>query len=182
MIIELIKIILVFDELFIKISQLLLLEKDKSKFRILYNKEIDENTSMDFEAQFFNDSHEMINDREVTFQLTNSRGDSYSYVFSKDDDSYYLELGKLDLGQYSFNSTVEGTNFNKKGVFTVKKIQLEQIKTIADHEVLLQLAQNTNGELFFPNNIQELTRVIKENPKYKPIIYTKENFQGLINI
>ena len=61
-------------------------------------------------------------------------------------------------------------------------LELEKNITRANYNVMKNIAQNTGGEFFGINNIDELTKSINESSKAKPTIYTQEKFFDLINL
>ena len=70
-----------FNEFYNKITQFLLLKEDKSKFRLLYDTEIDENQKLIFNAQVYNDNFQLENNEDVRLVLTNSNNQEFEYLF-----------------------------------------------------------------------------------------------------
>ena len=173
---------LAFSELFSKLTQYLVLEEDKSKFRIDYKKQFSENSKIYFEASLYNESYELINDKEISIVIQNENGDKFNYEFSKTLEKYNLNLSFLDVGRYTFLAKVKGNKLSKVGSFDVRAIQLEKLHTIANHKLLFQLASITGGELFYPNQLDEIILAIKRSKNNFVSISSKEKLKGLINI
>ena len=74
------------------------------------------------------------------------------------------------MGIYNFTTQVKGTDLVKKGVFDVKKIQLEQLGLSANHQVLNKIAALSDGKVFYLNSIQDLIQTIKDSERNKKII------------
>ena len=58
-----------FSEFYNKITQYLLVKEDRSKFRLFYDKELNENEDLIFEAQVYNDSYELENKEDIQLVL-----------------------------------------------------------------------------------------------------------------
>ena len=171
-----------FDELFEKLTQYLVLQEDKSRFRIDYRKQFTEDENIYLDALLFNESFEMVTDKDIEISISNEEGSEYNFEFSKHNNSYLLDAGKLEIGKYSFIAKVKGTSLNKTGGFEVKVIQLEQLNAIADHKLLLALAKASGGAVFNKDNVNELITKVKNNKDNYKIIHTKEKLEGIINI
>ena len=171
-----------FNELFSKLTQYLVLLEDKSKFRVNYKKQIAENENISFEASLYNESYELVNNKEVELIISNEKGESFNYEFSKAETKYSLNAGVLDVGKYTFLAKVKGSEMLKKGSFDVKAIQLEQLHTVANHKLLYQLANTSDGVLFYPNQTDEIVAAIKQGKNNYKRISTEEKLKGIINI
>ena len=173
---------LAFDELFSKLSQYLILQEDKSLFRLEYEKQYEENNEVVFRAGLYNESYELVNNKEVDLQLIDQKGRAYNFQFSKESNELVANLGILEVGTYKFTAKVKGANLVKTGVFDVKKIQLEQLGLSANHQVLKKIAALSEGKVFYLNDIQNLIETIKNSEKNKKMLHSKEKLEGLINI
>ena len=171
-----------FDELFSKLTQYLVLQEDKSKFRIDYKKQFAENSNIYFEASLYNESYELINDKEISLVIQNEKGDEFDYEFSKSLERYNLNVGVLDVGRYTFLAKVKGGKLIRKGSFDVRAIQLEQLYTVANHKLLFQLANISGGKLFYPNQLDKIITAIKKSKNNFISVSSKEKLKGMINI
>ena len=171
-----------FDELFSKLTQYLVLQEDKSKFRIDYKKQFAENSNIYFEASLYNESYELINDKEISLVIQNEKGDEFDYEFSKSLERYNLNVGVLDVGKYTFLAKVKGSELVRKGSFDVRAIQLEQLYTVANHKLLFQLANSSDGKLFYPNQSDKIITAIKQSKNNFISVSGKEKLKGMINI
>lgn len=171
-----------FNELFSKLTQYLVLLEDKSKFRVNYKKQIAENENISFEASLYNESYELVNNKEIELIISNEKGENFNYEFSKAEYKYNLNAGALDVGKYTFSAKVKGSEMLKKGSFDVKVIQLEQLHTVANHKLLYQLANTSGGALFYPNQTDKIVAAIKQSKNNYKRISTEEKLKGIINI
>ena len=122
-----------FNALFNKITQFLLLRDDKSKFRVYYDKEINENDDFIIEAEMYNDSYELDNSNDIKLLITNKKNEEFMFLFDKFNNKYSLNIGVLSAGEYDFNATVDIVNYIQKGSLTVKPVQIESFRSVADH-------------------------------------------------
>ena len=171
-----------FNELFSKLTQYLLLQEDKSKFRIYYKKQVAEHTNILFDANLYNESYELINNKEIALEIKNESGEVFDFQFSKVNQGYFLDIGILENGHYSFVAKVVGSSVVKSGVFDVKKLQLEQMNLVANHGLLFKISELSNGKLFYRNEIDLLSDELNKSSKNQKLIYSKEKLTSLINI
>ena len=110
------------DEIFTKTAQLVSSKSDKNRFCIEHRDIYGQNENVIFSAQFYNDNFELINTPEVSLRITGQSIDN-SYTFGKNNNAYYLNLGTMREGEYSFTAK---TDFNKKE-YTQKGRFIQQI-------------------------------------------------------
>ncbi|MEC7645887.1 MAG: hypothetical protein VX689_00195 [Bacteroidota bacterium] len=171
-----------FDELFSKLSQYLILQEDKSLFRLEYAKQYEENSEVVFRAAVYNESYELVNEKEVFLKLVDEKNKEYNFKFFQEGDDLVARLGVLEAGTYNFTANVQDSDLFKKGVFDVKKIQIEQFGLAANHQVLDKISFLSNGKLFYLNDIQNLIDHVKKSKGNHKLIHSKEKLEGLINI
>ena len=170
-----------FNALFNKITQFLLLRDDKSKFRVYYDKEINENDDFIIEAEVYNDSYELDNSNDIKLLITNKEDKEFMFLFDKFDNKYSLNIGVLSAGEYDFNATVDIKNYIKKGSLTVRPVQIESLRSVADHQILYNLSNQTNGGFYSKNNIDELVSLLNNTNNNKTIISVEDNLKQIID-
>ncbi len=173
-----------FNEIVRKIVQYLTVKSDKSFFRVKCQNEYSENDPIEFTAELYNKSYELINDHVVNIFIEDAEGTRYPFVFSSIDSSYYLNAGKLPVGKYNYTAIVNTGNFSytEKGEFIVKKVFIEATQTIADHNMLFRLAEMHGGELIYPSNMADLPTIIRQHEEIKPVSYYHKRYTDMINI
>ena len=174
----------VFDKLISKIVQFLALRADKSYFRLNHAQAFYENESITFEAQLFNQSYELVNEAELNIQLSDENGKEYDFTFSRNQNAYTLEIPSLPVGNYNYEAKVSlgGNNYAEKGEFSVKELQLEAAQTIANHNLMYQLSQESGGKLFYPNQLQELEDNLLQNKELVEQVYYEEKYEEFIEL
>jgi len=173
-----------FDELIRKTIQFLAVKADRSLFRVATKNEYYENEAISFDAQLFNQSYELINDAEVSLLLKDEEGKEYPYSFSVSGNAYRLAVASLQAGQYDYTAvtTYKGKEHKEGGRFTVKALQLEQLESVADHNLLYQLAKRTGGEIVYPDDLAAISDLLKNRKDISAISYQNEEVEDIINL
>jgi len=171
-------------ELFVsKIITYLAVKENKSPFKINIKNEYTESENITVLAELYNASYDLINTPEVSFKLTNSNDKTFEYHFFKTSNAYKLELGKLPQGIYTWQSetTLANKRYSAKGTFLVKEIKLEWLNNTANHRLLRNLSENTNGVFYFPNQLDDLSRNILNREDIVTVTYNEKSFDDLID-
>jgi hypothetical protein len=173
-----------FNELISKSIQYLSVKSDKSFFRVYTQKIINENEAIEFNAEVYNKSYELITDPDVTMVIRNEKGNSFNYTFSKQTNAYRLALGLLPPGEYTYEARtkIEATVAVKKGILIVKPVISEKINTVADHILLQKLSSATNGKMYSLNDLKDLETSILNNESIKPITYSQNETTEIIDL
>ena len=174
-----------YDELVSSLIQYLSLKEDKRRFRVNLNQNIfDENEAVYFDAELYNESFELVNEPDVSITISDSDGKDYDYTFTKSGTAYALNAGILPVGNYSFkaNTSYNGEALSYTGQFSIQPIQLESYSLTADHNMLQLLSQKYGGAVTYPQNISEITELIKGQETLKPVIYQTAKTKPVINL
>ena len=173
------------NELINKTVQYLSVKSDKRPFRVNLQKNIfQDNEAVTFDAQLYNANFELVNSPDVEMKIKGEDGKDYDYKFNKSDNAYNLNAGFLPVGSYSYTASVKfGTsNYSASGKFSVSPLQLEEMRTRADHQVLFQLASQHNGIMHHLNDIEKISDEIDSKNQLKPILYDSFITENAINL
>ncbi len=172
-----------FNETVQKIAQYLAAKGDKSQFRVHHQDVLAENMPVEFTAELFNDSYERINEPDVKLSVKGGGDTLYEAQFSKQNSGYYLDMGELPSGNYSWTATTELGNkrLEKKGHFAVQPVMVETANLVADHELLKNMASSTGGRFFTKAEMQKVVQEIKTNDNIKPIASYRKKYSVLLN-
>lgn len=174
-----------FNEFLTKTVQYLTAREDKRKFRVTQPKKIfDENEQILFNAELYNDSYEPINDPEVTVVVKNKEGKNYNFSFSKSDKAYFLNAGVLPVGDYSYTAKTKLGSKEQvfSGAFIINALNVEELQTTADHQLLFNLAKNNGGEMIYPDQLNKLEQLIANKETIKTITFEDKKLDELINL
>ena len=165
-----------------KITQYLSVKEDRSLFRVKCNDRFQENERVEFEAELFNESYEMINQPDVSLTIRDEQDKSFPYLFGKNDKAYYLNAGTFPVGKYNYSASVKvGKNlYQKNGAFIVSQMNLETMDLVADHNLLFLIAKEHDGEMVYPETMNSLVGKISSREDIKPVIYTQKRFSDLV--
>jgi hypothetical protein len=173
-----------FNELIHKTVQYLSTKADKSFFRVNSKKIIYENESIDFTAELYNQSYELISEPDVTLVMTNEKNNRFNFTFSKKQNNYQLTAGQFPSGEYTYeaNTKVGDKVYKKTGNIIIKEIISEKINTLANHALLYQLSKESGGKLVYKNELDQLQQSILKNESIKSISYLQKQITDLINL
>ncbi len=173
-----------FNELMSKTVQYLSVKADKSFFRIFTKKIINENEAIDFTAEVYNQSYELVTEPDVTLILKDDKGKTYNYTFNKKQTMYSLSAGQFSAGEYSFEAKVKFGDklYTKSGIVIIKEIVSEKINTVANHQLLFQIAKQSGGKLFYRNQLEQLQKEILSSESIKSITYSHKQLTDLVNL
>jgi hypothetical protein len=174
----------VFDELINKTVQFLSVKEDKSKFRIFTKNNYFENEEIQFNAELYNDSYELDNTPEIKIDLIERDGDQYNFIFNKTNTSYILNAGILSPGYYNYKAQVNlgAKEYVENGKFQIKPLLLEANNTIANHQLMQNIAEKFGGKLYYPKQIDKILKEINTNSNISSIIYEENDLKELISL
>lgn len=173
-----------FDELISRMVQYLSLQEEKSLFRLSMPRLLYENDPVIMEAELYNRSYELVNDPEINVTILNDEDVAFPYVMARTANAYQLDAGSFPPGEYTYVAvtTLGAESFREEGRFSVSALNQESLRTIADHNLLYQMAMNTDGALVFPDEWDELTASIMGRSDVRSVMYTRRALDELINM
>lgn len=174
----------VFNEFLSKSIQYVASKENKSLFHVACNKVYDENEDIEFTAELYNESYELIHDKDVKLSITNSKGKQYDFALVASGKSYQVNAGCFPPDNYTFKATTtsNGKVMNYSGKFIVKAILSELTHTVANHQLMQQLATNTQGKMYYPSELSKLKDELLNTDTIKPVVYTQKNLNDAIQL
>lgn len=172
------------NEILNKTVQYLTVKQDKRPFRVKKDKNIyNENEEIIFYGELYNQSYELVNEPDVQLKIKSDGEQEFNYILSKTGDKYFLNAGSLPSGNYRYTAqtSYNGEAYRSSGSFSVKSIDLEGLTTRANHQLLHQLASNTGGKVFYPNELQALKDSILNREDVRPVVYYQSSVEEIIN-
>ncbi len=172
-----------FNELFQKVNQYLVLKQNTSALRITLPKRFSTDEEIQISGEFYNEALEMINKPDIKFTYTNESGKVYKNQFAKIGNKYALSLGKLNKGVYNWKASASynGKSYEKSGTFVVQEIDLESLSTRADHGMLKAMANNSQGKFYTLDQYKKLITDIDLRDDITSISYKESSFNDLID-
>ena len=158
---------------------------DKRKFRVSTMKNLyKDNEQVQFDAQLYNDSYELINDSDVKLSVKDEDGKEYTYTFSKTNNYYTLNADLFPQGSFTYTATTQdnGKVQTASGRFNVESLQLELFDLTARHGLLRNISDKYQGVMVYPKDISTLKNILIDNKNIKPVMYETKSTLGIINL
>lgn len=173
-----------FDSFINKMIAYLALTEKREMFVVSGESIIYDNQSASFTAELYDKVYEPIPNQEISMKITSEDGMEYPFAFSSSDNFYTLNAGKFPEGKYLYQAFVEidGNKYVKNGSFYVLPLQSEFKQTCANHELLRDLSKQSNGKLFYPNELQNLRDEIQNNPNIVAVSHMTRNRTAAVDI
>lgn len=170
------------DEVVAKIVQYLAVKADKSLFRVTVDQQLYENQEVVLFAELYDESMDFVESQDIKIAITSEEGAKYAYSFSPLGSSYKLNAGKFKPGKYDYNAQAnyKGKIHTRKGTFFIKPIQLEATQTQANHQLLYMIASSTNGEMFYPQELDKLEEKINNSKSIVSLLHSNKEITDLI--
>ncbi len=172
------------DELLSQSVQYLCIKNNNKRFNVVAAKSVfDEDENVTVQAELYNKAYELVNQPDVAITIKNKEGKTYSYQFSRNNQSYQLNAGVLPSGDYTYEAQTKlgNENFKASGSFSIKALIAEAAQSAANHQLLFTIAKQNGGEMVFPEQLNQLASLIRKNENIKTIAYEENNYLELID-
>ena len=173
------------EELFGQGVQYLTANANRQRFIVYPAKNVfDEGENVLINAELYNDALELINTPDVKIDLKSASGKNYSFLFTRNGQSYQLNAGTLPVGEYNYEAnTANGTKtFRASGQFTVRPLNLESRQSAANHQLLNTIAKQSGGQMLQPSQINTLADLIRKNENIKTVVYEDKHYSELVDL
>lgn len=126
--------------------------------------------ALEITAQYFNKNYEPDEQARLTINVVNKNTkQTKKYDLLKTNNAFKVNLDGLTAGQYSFSVKELNTNTVYNGTFEVLDFDIEKQFVNPDLNKLKQLAAQTKGQVYVPNQVDALMKSLLENPKYQAV-------------
>lgn len=138
-----------FDALANDMIQYLSSRDDVKRFRVKGVKRLDADERLKFSAQIYNAALQPTTDEDIWLKLVDGEGLEREFSFSIENDSYSLDCGKLEAGEYNWTARtfIDGLKKTAAGTVLVEEVRAEVSSAPANHGLLSRIAKGTGGEL-----------------------------------
>lgn len=173
-----------FNELIDKVVQYLALRDNEDNFIVHFRPVYQETESVIMTAEVYNDSYEPVTTPEVSIVLRDSTNQEFVLLFDRGSQFYRMDAGVFPPGDYKFEAKVElgDIMYTETGNFAVMPVNIELMETQANHRLLYQLAQQTGGGLYYPDEIDRLIASIEADSRIKPFSYFQTLLTEILNL
>ncbi|MBR5434036.1 MAG: hypothetical protein IK117_06350 [Bacteroidales bacterium] len=172
-----------FDSFVNKLVTYLALSEKRELFAVHGESVFSDNQNISFTAELYDKSFEPMPNQDIAMVIRNEDGTEYPFSFSSTDNFYTLNSGKFPQGTYTYTAsvTVDSKEMKRTGSFYVLPLLSEYKQTCANHEVLRELAMQTQARMFYPNQFDELLQEIQHNQNIVSVSRTARSRNALID-
>ncbi len=159
-----------FDVFLDKTIQFLATNDSKKSLIVNHERFYNSGDALEITAQYFNKNYEFDEKARLTIAVTNSKTKQVKrYDLLKTNNSFKVNLDGLAAGQYSFTVKELNSNASYSSTFEILDFDIEKQFVNPDMAKLKQLALQTKGAVFVPNQVDDLIKKLLENEDYKAI-------------
>jgi hypothetical protein len=153
-----------------KIIQFLASNDSKKSLVINHESFYNSGESIEISASYFNKNYEFDNKARLTISVTNIKTkQTKNYDLLKGENTFKVNLDGLSVGEYNFTVTELNSRTRDSGHFEILDFDIEKQFVNPDIEKLNQLANQTQGQTYYPNQVDALIKTLLENENYKAI-------------
>ncbi|MCG9792705.1 hypothetical protein [Flavobacterium algicola] len=153
-----------------KIIQFLSSNNTKKSLVVNHENFYNSGESIEINAQFFNKNYEFDEKAHLTISVKNEKSKQVkNYDLLKSNSFFKVNLDGLTAGSYSFVVKELNTKTIYSNSFEILDFDIEKQFVNADAEKLNQLATQTAGKLYFPNQMEQLVQSLLSNSDYQAV-------------
>ena len=171
-----------FDSFMGNIVQYLASKKKRDRLSINAQKIYNVNSAINISAFYTDENYKF--DKRVSIEIlvkNQETGKEIRVPFSLFNNSYKVSLESLSSGNYEYIVSVLNQNISKKGNFIINEFEIEEQFVNANDSKLKTLASNTNGALFYKDQLEKFLSKLLNDDRFKTIQKSKEQEQNLID-
>lgn len=159
-----------FDVFIDKIIQYLASNNSKKSLVVNHENFYNSGESIEISAQYFNKNYEFDEKARLTISVTNTKTKpTKNYDLLKGNNSFKVNLDGLSAGTYNFSVKELNSNTTYNSHFEILDFDIEKQFVNPDVEKLNQLAQQTQAEVHYSNQVDALIKTLLENENYKAV-------------
>jgi len=159
-----------FDVFVDKIIQFLASNDSKKSLVVNHESFYNSGEAIEISAQYFNKNYEFDEKARLTISVTNAKTkQTKNYDLLKGNNSFKVNLDGLSAGGYDFSVKELSSKTSHIGHFEILDFDIEKQFVNPDVEKLSQLAVQTQGKVYYPNQVDTLIKSLLDNENYKAI-------------
>ncbi|MGL2994676.1 hypothetical protein [Flavobacterium sp. TSSA_36] len=159
-----------YDVFIDKIMQFLATKSTKKALEVTHDNFYNSGEAIAITAQFFNKNYEFDDNARLSITVINTKSkQKKNYDMLKGTNAYQVNLDGLSAGSYTFTVKELNTNTSYGGRFEILDFDIEKQFVIPDYNKLSQLAEQTQGKVFLPSQIDQLIQELLLQNSYLPI-------------
>lgn len=157
-----------------KIIQYIASNNTKKSLIVNHEKFYNSGEAIEISAQFFNKNYEFDEKAHLTINVVNAKTkETKNYDLLKFSNAFKVDLAGLTSGKYDFTIKELNSSSSYSGNFEILDFEIEKQFVNPDVEKLMQLATLTQGQVYFPNQIDALIKSLIKDTNYKSMQKSK---------
>ena len=171
-----------FDVFLDKTIQYLASNNSRKSLVVTHERFYNSGEGIEITAQYFNKNYELDEKARLTIAVTNSKTKQLkNYDLLRTTNAFQANLDGLAAGNYSFTVKELNSNSVYSSSFNVLDFDIEKQFVNPDWKKLNQLATQTKGKAFLPNQVDTLVKELLADDSYKAIQKTLVKKSPLID-
>ncbi|PKB18562.1 hypothetical protein [Flavobacterium sp. 5] len=153
-----------------KIIQYLASNNAKKSLVVNHESFYNSGETIEITSQYFNKNYDFDEKARLTIAVTNIKTkQTKNYDLLKGNNIYKVNLDGLVAGSYNFSVKELNSKTSYSGHFEILDFDIEKQFVNPDVQKLKQLASQTKGAAFYPDQIDVLIKTLLKNEEYKPV-------------
>ena len=153
-----------------KVIQYLASNNSKKSLVVNHENFYNSGEAIEISAQYFNKNYEFDEKARLTISVTNAKTkQTQNYDLLKANNSFKVNLDGLSAGTYNFSVRELNSNTVYSSHFEILDFDIEKQFVNPDVFKLNQLASQTQGKVYYPNQVDILIKSLLENENYKAV-------------
>jgi hypothetical protein len=159
-----------YDVFINKIMQYLASNNAKKALVVNHDSFYNSGEAIEITTQYFNKNYDFDEKARLTIAVTNIKTkQTKNFDLLKGNNTYKVNLDGLLAGSYNFSVKELNSKTSYSGHFEILDFDIEKQFVNPDVQKLMQLAEQTKGADFYPNQIDALIKTLLENEEYKAV-------------
>jgi len=159
-----------FDIFVDKIVQFLASNDSKKSLVVNHERFYNSGETIEILASYFNKNYEFDDKARLTISVTNTKTKQIkNYDLLKGNNAFKVNLDGLAAGTYNFSVKELNSQTTYTSRFEILDFDIEKQLVNPDVEKLTQLAAQTQGKLYHPNQVDALIKSLLEDESYKAV-------------
>ncbi|MCL6266022.1 VWA domain-containing protein [Flagellimonas myxillae] len=154
----------------------------RSRLELDYDIVFDGSSLARIRASYYDESYGFDSNASLRIEITGTEnGFTREAPLVFKGSFYEVDLSDLQAGEYTFTVTVLDDNVKKSGSFKILDFNPENQVLSSNFAQLSQLAENNNGNLYFPDQMDALISELSNSQRYAPVQKSRQNVVSLID-
>lgn len=159
-----------FDIFIDKVIQFLASNDSRKSLVVNHERFYNSGDALEITAQYFNKNYELDEKARLTITVTNTKTKQIKrYDMLRASNAFKVNLDGLSAGQYTFTVKELNSNSTYSAGFEIIDFDIEKQFVNPDMTRLRQLASQTAGQVYTPNQTEALIKTLLDNQDYRTV-------------